>query len=327
MDVAFRERLEADAVAALDTDDLTPVRIYADFLIEHGEPRGEFIALQLEPPTPKSLRRQTTLWRRHHEAWLGEAAPMLTQVHFERGFLHEARLSYALPQRPAVLQTLRRLVCKRGDAHHREHQHELCTHPILNGLREIRGHLEDRTLAAWCEGPPRPLVHLDLPRWVHGVYDRWSDIGEAALENPAGLPALRSWGHDQPSHPQIWERPLRTAMGLQVRRLEVVSTIPNLTSWAVAFPTMELRIQLGSRHLTVHRTATERLVFECKLGRLYDERRSVSSAQLITEVLGVFPDACIGAIDVQFPAAYAPTAAEAELLQSERDRVSEPPST
>ena len=71
--------------------------VYADFLLARGDPRGEFIALQLAEelePSARARARARELLGAHGRAWLGELGHALTQHDqvFMRGFLHAARL-------------------------------------------------------------------------------------------------------------------------------------------------------------------------------------------------------------------------------------------
>ena len=78
-----REMLEA-AIAA-DFDDLAAHAAYADLLAEEGDPRGEYIQLQLalenKDQSPRLLAewrdRANRLYRAHERDWLGTLAPFL----------------------------------------------------------------------------------------------------------------------------------------------------------------------------------------------------------------------------------------------------------
>jgi len=89
------EALLADVYA--NPGDDPPRRVYADFLLERGDVRGELISLQLSrrpgaAPTP----RETQLLAQHGKKWLGPLAIVVTwgksysQTRFERGFLSVA---------------------------------------------------------------------------------------------------------------------------------------------------------------------------------------------------------------------------------------------
>lgn len=80
--------------------DVSRRHVYADFLIEQGDPRGEFIQLQLQRrdgTAPKgSATREKALLTEHWEKWLGEARSLPRKgLVFEGGFL-----DIACPRRP-----------------------------------------------------------------------------------------------------------------------------------------------------------------------------------------------------------------------------------
>ncbi len=69
-----------------DPDDDSARLVYADWLMEQGDPRGEFIALQFKAD-PDAKRRANALLREHKKAWLGPLAHVLRgEVEFRRGF-------------------------------------------------------------------------------------------------------------------------------------------------------------------------------------------------------------------------------------------------
>jgi uncharacterized protein (TIGR02996 family) len=72
--------------------DLGARQVYADLLIEAGDPLGEMIALQCAEPTPKGVKRAKELLREHRGRWLGELEPVVETKScvFERGFLAAA---------------------------------------------------------------------------------------------------------------------------------------------------------------------------------------------------------------------------------------------
>jgi uncharacterized protein (TIGR02996 family) len=81
-----------DAVWAAPDDD-APRLVLADFLNEHADPRGEFIALQLARQAGKlgaaGRKREKKLLARNKRAWIGAIAPLVTatSARFERGFI------------------------------------------------------------------------------------------------------------------------------------------------------------------------------------------------------------------------------------------------
>ena len=79
---ALRRSMEESLAA--DPDDLATHMAYADHLNEQGDPRGEFIQVQLALEDPKltaaerkKLRaREVELLEQHHREWIGDAAPL-----------------------------------------------------------------------------------------------------------------------------------------------------------------------------------------------------------------------------------------------------------
>jgi uncharacterized protein (TIGR02996 family) len=78
-------------------DDDGPRAVLADYLQEQGDPRGEFIALQLREAsgdaTPEIVDRAQELAKAHAKAWFGALRPIVYRAEFRRGFL--ARLELA----------------------------------------------------------------------------------------------------------------------------------------------------------------------------------------------------------------------------------------
>lgn len=70
--------------------------VLSDALQQSGDPRGEFIALQLKPKrSAQDNKRAKALEAEHGATWLGEIAPALPKSNrrFERGFLSKCRVS------------------------------------------------------------------------------------------------------------------------------------------------------------------------------------------------------------------------------------------
>src|SRR5262249_37183185 len=88
-DSAQRESELLAAVYASPSDD-GPRSVYADWLLERNDPRGEFIALQLASEsrqlTKKERARQQELLVAHRREWLGPLATLPIRIGFDRGF-------------------------------------------------------------------------------------------------------------------------------------------------------------------------------------------------------------------------------------------------
>src|SRR5262245_2358975 len=81
-----------------EPDDDAVRLIFADWLEEHADPRGEFIRAQCElrrlpPADPRRRRlhaRAAELFHRHAHEWLGALRPFLLRCWFRRGFIETA---------------------------------------------------------------------------------------------------------------------------------------------------------------------------------------------------------------------------------------------
>jgi uncharacterized protein (TIGR02996 family) len=95
---------EAKLLAAIMAapDDTAPRLVYADWLTEHGDPRGEFITISCELNRPLWTNRtipngegrkgelgaqQQALLKKHGKAWLEPVRPFLRTWVWERGFI------------------------------------------------------------------------------------------------------------------------------------------------------------------------------------------------------------------------------------------------
>ena len=101
-----------------------PRAVLADVLTEQGDPRGEFITLQLAraqgTSTPAGRKREKALLVAHQQAWVGPIAPLVEETHvvFERGFVVECRLRLVVerkvPARHAAWSTVKRFSVSDG---------------------------------------------------------------------------------------------------------------------------------------------------------------------------------------------------------------------
>jgi uncharacterized protein (TIGR02996 family) len=101
-------------------DDDTPRLIYADWLEDQSDPRGEFIHVQClladlaveDPRRPALQARERELLARHQDQWLGPLRPLLSGWTFRRGFLDAVSvpaatyLAHADIPRPATVRSL-----------------------------------------------------------------------------------------------------------------------------------------------------------------------------------------------------------------------------
>jgi uncharacterized protein (TIGR02996 family) len=91
-------------------DDDAPREVLSDFLQEQGDPRGEFIALQLREhrgeATDADLARAQALTKEHGKAWLGPLRPIVARAEMRRGFLWRLELAGSWSAKPKVWDAL-----------------------------------------------------------------------------------------------------------------------------------------------------------------------------------------------------------------------------
>lgn len=88
-------RDDEDHIAAIRAapDDDAPRLVYADWLLERGDPRGELIVLQCGPQTEEAKKRARELLQLHQTQWLGAIVYVTRTQVWERGFLVSAELT------------------------------------------------------------------------------------------------------------------------------------------------------------------------------------------------------------------------------------------
>lgn len=85
-------------------DDDTPRLVYADWLTDRGDPRGEFVHAQCllarmdehDPQRPHLEIRERDLLHRQQDAWVGPLRPLLCRWTFRRGFLDQVAVPAAI---------------------------------------------------------------------------------------------------------------------------------------------------------------------------------------------------------------------------------------
>jgi uncharacterized protein (TIGR02996 family) len=195
------ETLLAD-IYANPTDDAARF-VYADWLLERGDPRGEFITLQLKKdPDKASLKRERELLKAHKKEWLGRLVNVTGgDLIFRRGFLAEATVKFrhqrdveqygSLPE----WATLEKL--EWGDHLVRDDQLEWSRFigPSMSHLKIATGPMGKFILAE--DGPPWALEDLELWRGDSGIETYHALLKSKRLKN---LRVLAASGYAQP----IW---------------------------------------------------------------------------------------------------------------------------
>lgn len=190
------KRREHELLAEIYADPYAdgPRLVYADVLLERGDPRGELISLQFERRAhgldEKKAAREAELLARHAKRWLGNLAAVVappegdSETRFERGFLcvasilQKADKMLPLTWNDVGWSTVEEL---RG-----AHQETILRHAALFALRKL-SHLSIADVVALGDRPTLP--HLaDIEVVTTGLEDRGRDV----LARCAGLDALRT---------------------------------------------------------------------------------------------------------------------------------------
>jgi uncharacterized protein (TIGR02996 family) len=100
------EQLLAQIFEAPDDDELRLV--YADWLLEQGDRRGELIQLhyrrhELGKLKPQEAKRERELIKVHGSEWIGRLAMVASELSFDRGFLHGCTASFKTKKQSAVV--------------------------------------------------------------------------------------------------------------------------------------------------------------------------------------------------------------------------------
>jgi uncharacterized protein (TIGR02996 family) len=201
---AIVAELFADVAQNPDDDEIR--QVLADALLERGDPRGEFIMLQLSDGDPKRVRE---LLAEHAVEWLGPLAPLVRSredwrhYRFARGFPVAIRLvgaSRGHPHSPALSRAIKRsvgastwsTVTDLSIGVLRALPSELLRDPAMRSLEYLGGIGRERLheLLAWDRVPYRTLnVYIAEPRYD----DRLRRVDVAAIiDAKPKLAALRT---------------------------------------------------------------------------------------------------------------------------------------
>lgn len=170
------EALYAEVYEHPDDDDVR--QVLADLLQDKGDPRGEFITLQLLPkPSRAQKRRAKALVKEHGRQWLGPLDRVIakTGVVFERGFLTAARVMFR-DQRDVEAcgsapewATVEEIELRRRDyGDGAQDTASMHIDPAMRSLRVLRG-LDDFGVDNLCSAPtPWRLESLScrVSRWA-----------------------------------------------------------------------------------------------------------------------------------------------------------------
>ncbi len=216
--------IEAALLAKIyaEPDALEHRAVWADALLARGDPRGEFVHLQLTRTDPGASEREAQLLAEYEPSWLGELAPVVDRkrLRWARGFPVAAEVAFETPTQlelraSEAWATFAELDCD---------DLELITSPTLRSIRRIGG-LSIRTLRALVEasGPALRLTRLGPITLEQAPPAELAAIRAAAAERLAELREL--WLLSSNLAPAQLDWLLATALGRRLTglRLAVVA--------------------------------------------------------------------------------------------------------
>jgi uncharacterized protein (TIGR02996 family) len=179
-------------------DDELPRLVYADYLDERGDPRGEFIRVQCElarlPPDdrgrPRLEARERELLRAHKGEWSGDLADFAEHWHFARGFVEAVTLGAAafLRRGAALLGRAPVRAVALRDAW--EEMDKLAASPLLGRVRSLLlngNHLNRVDVTALLSSP-----HLAGLEDLNLVYNQLDGSAAEELAKSPAVVGLRS---------------------------------------------------------------------------------------------------------------------------------------
>lgn len=177
---------ELYARVAADPDDDAPRRVLADKLMGEGDPRGEFIELQLRPTlTPAEAKRVKELLAKHEKAWLGPVAETTRKPDrvWRRGFLDACRIVARGKFLAQALGHPAWALVRVLEVDHEEKANAIVLHPVLRNVRALYRPHDDLLRALAVSTPPRGIQSLCCYVRSRGFLPE--------LLAATGLPALR----------------------------------------------------------------------------------------------------------------------------------------
>lgn len=223
-------------------DDLEPRLIYADWLQERGDPRGELIALQCAGPGGSrdrggkgGGRRIAELIDEYGETWLGP----LRQIVLKRGLRFEAGFPAAVSIRDCSREVYEPLVGERSwstisevDFGQGGHQSGM-DHPVMRSLRAVGGMTGRHFLALAARGSSK-LERIGVQLGLEDE-SRWrSSATHCSTSRGSVSSSFRSEVATTGSCPCCSEGPLATSSGcgsaIAISRSPISSMTSNITS-------------------------------------------------------------------------------------------------
>lgn len=172
-------------------DDDDRVDAFAKWLTNRGDPRAEFMDIQLRRHRGLAVsnadeRREKNLLKKHQKQWLGPVAFAVpgTPQEFERGLLTDCYIAFKGKFTAQAVGHPIWATVKRVHAHYKKDILFLIGHPIFKSLISIEGAPEDLFFKLASSTQPRKIEEISL---IYGPHP--GDLDER-FDAP-GLPSLR----------------------------------------------------------------------------------------------------------------------------------------
>ena len=328
--------------------------VYADYLMDAGDPRGEFIGLSLAHERgelgKEQKRRLTELTKQYALTWLDELAPVLnkTGLEYRRGFVdtcvfkaNNAAQVEKLIGHPAWATV--RVLSMDSQWPFQAEVDRMILHPVFRSLRELGGFTSpELMLALTLSEQPRPLRALSFNQlsmrysgsW--SIHSGWNEMGSdgpginadhrRALSECPGLPELRhlTLGYISriPAPHMSWL--FEGALGQRLERLSTQmdeAFIPSYLELLRERPLAELEFLGGLRKTTYMFTRGASggldqvdVRFKATNRESFDATPMPGAFEMFLDMLEALPPAGLAKLAIKWPKKKAPTPVQLERL-------------
>ena len=176
--------------------------VYADWLEERADPRGEFIRVQTlladaaleKTQRSELLKREHELWALHHKDWLGPLEPLVIRSKFRRGFVEDVEMNARqfIDHAEAMYAVAPIRAVTLWDAEH--HMADLAASSSLARLRHLGFAPEDHRFVPESNSFSTPAVHMlvSSPHLAHlrSLRFHGNDLTISEVREIAAAPTL-----------------------------------------------------------------------------------------------------------------------------------------
>jgi len=233
-----------------------PRLVYADFLQQAGDPRGELIALQLQPALTRAQDKRVQALVRDKQnlaRWLGPLVAVVRAPVFARGFLHACKVELATAKHHALLADPAWATVEQV----RAIDPAVLVSPAMRALRHVVGMPVEQLVSLVAHPQPLALERIsEIPFTTYAGREAaklgadnsaaWKALATVgALGKLRDVGMLVSWDLEESMLvPSGVDWLLRSKLGKQLRSLSLQfrDAIPRVVDWMPVFrshPTLE----------------------------------------------------------------------------------------